>query len=471
MKLYLEKGMFAMGSFLHSKDFIQFCHKVFDNLPIAIDLLDKDGRIIYINKVFKDFLDISERDVTGVLVTDISPTSRFLEVLHSKQAEIAWRHKFHNGRDAIVHRIPILEDDGRLMGGFGIVLFQNFDELKEVMEKYRVLDKELKLYKNEIARMNPAKYSLDDIIGSTDEIKKCKEKVKKVAKFNSNVLILGESGVGKELFAHAVHNASQNRDMPFISLNCSAIPESLLESELFGYEEGSFTGAKKGGNMGKFELANRGTIFLDEIGEMPYHMQAKLLRVLQEKEVERIGGKNPIKLNVRVICATNRCLEEMVKKGEFREDLYYRLNVLAIEVPPLRKRKEDIPLFIDRFIMEFHRESGLFRHTPQNVLEILMNYSWHGNIRELRNVVEKMCVNSDDVNISINDLPPYIIIGSIKNKSEVKQGGLHNIIESVEKEVILNTLKECGFNKSEAAKKLNIPRPTLYRKIEEYGLI
>ncbi len=464
--------MFEMSVFFHSKDFIQFCHKVFDNLPIAIDFLDKDGRIIYINKAFKDFLDISDKDVSGMLVTDVNPTSRFMEVLHSKQAEIAWRHKFHNGRDAIVHRIPILNDDGGLIGGFGVVLFQNFNELKEVMEKYRVLDKELKLYKNEIARMNPAKYSLDDIIGNTEEIIKCKEKVKKVAKFNSNVLILGESGVGKELFAHAVHNESQNRDMPFISVNCSAIPENLLESELFGYEEGSFTGAKKGGNMGKFELANRGTIFLDEIGEMPYHMQAKLLRVLQEKEVERIGGKNPIKLNVRVICATNRSLEEMVKKGEFREDLYYRLNVLTIEVPPLRKRKDDIPLFIDKFISEFHRESGLFRHTPENVMEVLKNYSWHGNIRELKNVIEKMCVNSDDVNISINDLPPYIINNSIKNKFEEKQkqGGLNNIIESVEKEVILNTLKECGYNKSEAAKKLNIPRVTLYRKIEEYGL-
>lgn len=459
-----------MGVFLHSKDFIQFCHKVFDNLPIAIDFLDKDGRMMYINKAFKDFLNISDQDVTGMLVTDVNPTSRFMEVLHSKQAEIAWRHKFHNGKDAVVHRIPILDDDGELIGGFGVVLFHNFNELKEVMEKYRVLDKELKLYKNEIARMNPAKYSLEDIIGSTEEIIKCKEKVKKVAKFNSNVLILGESGVGKELFASAVHNASQNREMPFISLNCSAIPENLLESELFGYEEGSFTGAKKGGNMGKFELANRGTIFLDEIGEMPYHMQAKLLRVIQEKEVERIGGKNPIKLNVRVICATNRDLEEMVKKGEFREDLYYRLNVLTIEVPPLRKRKDDIPLFIDRFITEFYRESGLFRHTPQNVMDILKNYGWHGNIRELKNVVEKMCVNSDDVNISINDLPPYIITNSIKNKFEEKQGGLNSIIESVEKEVILSTLKECGYNKSEAAKKLNIPRVTLYRKIEEYGL-
>jgi transcriptional regulator with PAS, ATPase and Fis domain len=222
--------------------------------------------------------------------------------------------------------------------------------------------------------------------------------------------------------------------------------------------------------MGKFELANGGTIFLDEIGEMPYHMQAKLLRVLQEKEIERIGGKNPIKLDVRVICATNRNLEEMVKKGKFREDLYYRLNVLTIEVPPLRKRKDDIPLFIDKFMSEFYRESGLFRQTPENVMEIFKSYSWPGNIRELKSVVEKVCVNSEDANISINDLPPYIINSSVKDKLSDKQAGLGKIIELVEKEVILNTLKECGYNKSETAKKLNIPRATLYRKIEEYGL-
>lgn len=459
-----------MAAFLHSKDFMKFCHKVFDNLPIAIDFLDKDGRMMYINKAFKDFLGITDKEVTGMMVTEVNSTSRFLEVLHSKQAEIAWRHKFPNGRDAIVHRIPIIEDDGELLGGFGVVLFQDYNELETVMEKYRILDRQLKLYKNEIARMNPAKYSLNDIIGNTPEMIKCKEKVKKVAKFNSNVLILGESGVGKELFANAVHNESQKKDMPFIGINCSAIPENLLESELFGYEEGSFTGAKKGGNMGKFELANGGTIFLDEIGEMPYHMQAKLLRVLQEKEIERIGGKNPIKLDVRVICATNRNLEEMVKKGKFREDLYYRLNVLTIEVPPLRKRKDDIPLFIDKFMGEFYRESGLFRHTPENVMEILKNYSWPGNIREIKNVVEKICVNSEDANISINDLPPYIINSSVKEKLIDRQAGLGKIIESVEKEVILQTLKECGNNKSEAAKKLNIPRATLYRKIEEYGL-
>jgi transcriptional regulator with PAS, ATPase and Fis domain len=338
------------------------------------------------------------------------------------------------------------------------------------MERYRILNKQLKLYKNEIARMNRAKHTLNDIIGDTPEILKCKEKVKKVAKFNSNVLILGESGVGKELFAHAIHDESQKRDMPFISINCSAIPENLLESELFGYEEGSFTGAKKGGNMGKFELANGGTIFLDEIGEMPYHMQAKLLRVLQEKEIERIGGKSTIKLDVRVICATNRNLEEMVKKGKFREDLYYRLNVLTMEIPPLRKRKEDIPLFIEKFMSEFYMESGLYRHTPDNVMSILKNYSWPGNIRELKNVVERICVNSEEADISINDLPPYIINRSVRDKIIDKQAGLGKIVESVEREVILNTLKECGNNKSEVDKKLNIPRATLYRKIEEYGL-
>jgi transcriptional regulator with PAS, ATPase and Fis domain len=459
-----------MPAFLNTVEFFEFCHKVFEHLPIPIDFLDRDGRLIYINKAFIDFLQVPEDQVLGRLVTDVNSTSRFLEVLKSKKAEIAWGHKFPNGREALVHRIPILEDNGDLMGGFGVILFEDIDKMKEVMEKNRVLDRELKLYKNEIARMNSTKYNLGDILGRSPVMIKCKEKVKKVARFNSNVLITGESGVGKELFAHAIHMESDRGDMPFDRLNCSAIPKNLLESELFGYEDGAFTGAKKGGSIGKFELANGGTIFLDEIGDMPYHMQVKILRVLQEKEVERIGGKNPIKLNVRVICATNKDLQEMVKEGKFREDLYYRLNVLTIEVPSLKNRKEDIPILVERFLGEFYKESGLYRNMPGNVMNIMMDYNWPGNVRELKNVIEKMCVNSDDVTISINDLPPYIINDSIKDRYEDKAAGLNKILESVEKEIIMNTLKECGNNKSEAAKKLNIPRARLYRKIEEFGI-
>ncbi|MCY6372145.1 sigma-54 interaction domain-containing protein [Clostridium ganghwense] len=463
-----------MAHFFCCKEFYDFCQDVFGKLPIPIDVLDKDGRLIYINDAFADFLEKSKEEMLGKVVSDVDSNTRFIETLRGKQAEIAWKHKFRNGKEAIVHRIPILDDDGKVTGGFGMVLFEDISKLQEVMDKCNVLDRELRMYKNTIAKLNCAKYNLSSIIGISKTITDCKNKVKKIAKVNLNVLITGESGVGKELFAHSIHNASNRRDEPFVSINCSAIPENLIEAELFGYEDGAFTGAKKGGNIGKFQLANGGTIFLDEIGEMPMHMQAKLLRVLQEREVQPIGSRTQVKLNVRVICATHKNIEEMVEKGEFREDLYYRLNVLTLEVPGLRERKDDIPKLVEKFLANFYKQTGIYRCIPQSVINIFYNYDWHGNVRELKNIVEKACVNAEEVNVSINDLPPYMIKKStlnvnIANKTS-NASGLKEILDSVEKEIIMNTLKECNHNKSEVAKKLSITRTSLYRKIEEYGL-
>lgn len=455
---------------INTMEFIDFCYEVFDKLPIPIDILDTKGEIVYINKSFADFLKRPRNELIGKPVIEVNPGSKFLETLHQKTAEIACKHRFENGKEAIVHRIPIIDDNGKVIGGFGMVLFEDLSKMQEVMDKYKLIAGELKLYKNEIAKLNKAKYDMQDIIGNSAAIAKCKDKVRKFARVNSNVLIVGESGVGKELFAHSIHNESKREDKPFICINCSAIPENLLESELFGYEDGAFTGAKKGGNIGKFQLANEGTIFLDEIAELPLHMQAKLLRVLQEREIQPIGARGTIKIDVRVICATHKNLEDMVRQDKFREDLYYRLNVLTLDIEPLRNRQDDIPLLIDKFLTAFYKETGMYRNIPKNVMDILVSYNWPGNVRELRNIVEKICVNAEDVNISIGDLPPYIIKGSMKGKAIKENGGLKEILDSVEKEVIINTLKECNHNKSEAAKKLNIPRASLYRKLEEYGL-
>lgn len=459
-----------MRKFIGSEEFLEFCHSAFDNIPVAIDFLDNQGRMIYINKAFSDFLQISIEDMVGKIVTDINPTSKFLITLNNKKADIATRHKFPNNREAICHRIPIFDNEGNLIGGFGMLLFEEVKEMKAVLDRCEMLDKEIKLYKNEIAKVNKGKYNLGDIIGNSKAINKCKKNVKKVARVNLNVLILGESGVGKELFAHAIHNESNRANMPFISINCSAIPENLLESELFGYEDGSFTGAKKGGNIGKFELANGGTIFLDEIGDMPYYMQAKILRVLQEKEIVRVGGKRPIPIDVRVVSATHKNLINMIEEGKFREDLYYRLNVLNIEVPPLRDRIEDIPNLVEGFLMNFYKESGLYRRVPNNVMQSLKSYHWPGNIRELKNVIEKACVSADNINISEDDLPKYMLNSSIRKNAKDNAGGLYSIVQSVEKEVIEKALKQCKGNKSEAAKILQIPRVTLYRKMKDLGL-
>lgn len=454
-----------MGNFIGSKEFLEFCHGAFDNIPIAVDFLDNEGRMIYINKVFSDFLQIPINEMVGKIVTDINPTSKFLISLNNKKADIAARHKFPNGKEAICHRIPILDNDGNLIGGLGMLLFEEIQQMKTILDKCKLLDKELKLYKNEIARVNTSRYNLDDIIGQSQQMIKCKKDVKKTAKVNLNVLITGESGVGKELFAHAIHHESERANMPFVTINCSAIPENLLESELFGYEEGAFTGAKKGGKIGKFEIANGGTIFLDEIGDMPYYMQAKILRTLQEKEIARVGGQDTIPIDVRVISATHKNLLNMIKHGEFREDLYYRINVLNIDVPPLRNRKDDIKALIDEFLLRFYIESGMYRKIPNSVMKILINYSWPGNVRELKNVVDKMCVSAENVNIDLNDLPKFLINDSIMEKITIEDMGLNAIVNNVEKEVIESTLKLCNFNKSEAAKMLKIPRVTLYRKI------
>lgn len=460
-----------MDKIVNTTAFLDFCYEVFDKFPVPIDILDGKGKIVYINKSFADFLKRSRNEIIGRSVVEVDSSSQFLETLSKKAADIACIHRFENGREALVHRIPIIDDDGKVIGGFGMVLFEDLGKMQEIMDKYKqLIAGELKLYKNELAKVNKAKYVLQDIIGDSGSILKCKEKVKKFARVNSSVLIVGESGVGKELFAHSLHNESKRREKPFVSINCSAIPENLLESELFGYEEGSFTGAKKGGNMGKFQLANEGTIFLDEIADMPLHMQAKLLRVLQEKEIQPIGARGTIKIDVRVVCATHKNLEEMVALGKFREDLYYRLNVLTLDIEPLRNRREDIPVLADKFLTTFYKETGMYRNIPKNIMNILVSYNWPGNVRELRNIVEKICVNAEDVNISISDLPPYVIKGSMKGKAIKEGGGLKEILDSVEKEVIINALKECGHNKSEAAKKLCIPRASLYRKIEEYGL-
>lgn len=452
------------------KDFMRFCQNVFDSLPIGVDILDKQGKIIYINSAFSTFLGPPIEDMIGKLVTDVNPGSGFLDTLKRKQAEINIKHSFNNGKEAIVHRMPIYDDKGEVIGGMGMLVFDNVDKMQEVLNKFKMVDKELKLYKNEMARLNSAKYNLSHIIGVSKEIEDSKNKVRKFAAVNSSVLILGESGVGKELFAHSIHNESKRANMPFVSINCSAIPENLIEAELFGYEDGAFTGAKRGGNLGKFHLANGGTIFLDEIAEMPLHMQAKLLRVLQEREVVPIGAKAPQPIDVRVISATCKNLEKMLMAGKFREDLYYRLNVLTLEIPPIRERKSDIPILIKRFLDNFYKETGMFRHVSPNVMEILANYNWKGNIREIRNVVEKMSVNADDVNIGIGDLPAYIVKDGLKERTASKSGGLSQMLSAIEKEIIINVLKECNYNKTEASKKLQIPRQSLYRKIDEYGL-
>jgi len=320
-----------------------------------------------------------------------------------------------------------------------------------------VIKKDYKLIKNQLESKSTAMIKVIELI-------------EHIADTKATVMIYGETGTGKELAAQALHNFSSRKDKPFIKVNCAAIPEALLESELFGYEKGAFTGAAAR-KPGKFELANGGSIFLDEIGDVSPVVQVKLLRVLQEREIEHLGGTTTIKIDVRIIAATNKNLEELVKKGTFREDLYYRLNVVPIMLPALRERKEDIPMLVDSFLSKSSFISGRQqKQISEEALGKLMNYSWPGNIRELENIIERCVVITQTNHITEEDLPAHIIkYSQILNDGE-ENLKLDDVLDYTEKDIIIKTLKECGGNRTKASAIMGISRRSLHRKIIKYNI-
>lgn len=454
-------------TFLNEEDFKIF-GDVFLQLPLPMVVVGTDEKIAFINHAYAMYLKEEQKNMVGRPITDFVPNSRVPFVLKSKQAEIFNYHRYVggtlDGEETIVHLIPIMDKKNNIKGCFGMLLFQNIDDLMELTIKNKTLRDELEFYKKELKYLQNTKYTLDNILGSSKAVKDMKEEIIRFAPGNSTILIHGESGSGKELVAHSIHNASKRSMYPFLRLNCAAIPENLFESEFFGYEAGAFTGAAKGGKKGKFELANHGTLFLDEIGELPLFMQAKLLRVLQEKEFTRVGGDKEISVDVRIIAATNRSLEDMVREGKFREDLYFRLNILNIDVPPLRDRTEDLKELVSYCLEKLYNENGVLKVIDTQALEILKKYSWKGNIRELNNVIEKMYFTADKTTIDISHIPPNIMSDVVSNDIDVSTGeGLDTMLEELENRTVELVLKETDNNISKTAKILNISRPRLYR--------
>lgn len=449
---------------------ISTMNKIFDPITVCIILIDKDTKVRMINKAFADYLGYKKEDIIGKKVKEVDRNTRFPYVFKTKKAEIAWKHKFENGHTAIVHRIPVLDDEGEINYGFGMVLFEDMKEFKDIIEKNKLLETELNHYKKRLKELSGAKYSWDNIISKNKNMAYIKQIGKKAAMTSSNVLILGESGTGKELYAHSIHNDSPRHLAPFVKVNCAAIPSDLLESELFGYEEGAFTGAKKGGKVGKFELANGGSIFLDEIGDMPLNMQSKLLRVLQEREIERIGSNKTKSIDVRIIAATNHNLKELVNKGEFREDLYYRLNVMTIEIPPLRERYDDIEDLATLLLKKISSQLGKYvNKISTRAMEYLNIHSWPGNVRELENVLERAVNLTDNDTILPIHLPSYLTQKEIKQRSgPIKT--MKYIVEEAEKKAIKSALEYTNWNKLKTAKLLQISRSSLYDKIERYNI-
>jgi len=342
----------------------------------------------------------------------------------------------------------------------------NIDKLSLIVNR-ALENSSLKRQNRELLNQLKKKYSFENIIGKSTAMKKMFEIIELVAPSRANVLIYGESGTGKEMIADAIHHNSPRRDKPYVKVHCAALPETLLESELLGHEKGAFTGAISR-KRGRFELANTGTIFLDEIGEISLQTQVKLLRVVQEREFERVGGEEPIKVDVRIISATNKFLKDEIEKGKFREDLYYRLNVVSIHVPLLRERNDDIPLMVHKFIEEFSEENNKdIDGITNGALQALMANKWPGNVRELRNVIESIVVLTKANIISEQDLPSYIMAKDEKTSLKIPAGV---DLAEAEKRLILFTLDNTGGNKTRASEILRIGRKTLHRKLAEYGL-
>ena len=431
-----------------------------------IVVVNKNGYIENMSQAYGDFLGIQVQNAIGRHVTEVIENTRMDIVVKTGVPETGETQDIH-GEKMIATRIPIRKN-GMVIGAYGRVLVRNTRELHMLHDKLSSIEMELNMYKRTFEKINTAKYTVDDIIGDCSIMQDLKDSVRKVAKTNSNVLIMGESGTGKELFAHSIHAGSMRRKAPFVCVNCGSIPEQLIESELFGYEEGAFTGARKGGKIGLFPAAHGGTIFLDEIGELPLPMQVRLLRVLQDREIQRVGSNVREKVNVRVVAATNRNLYQMVKKGEFRSDLYYRLNVVTLHLPLLRERKEDLPLLIQMILSKISKKESLGAiEVSREAMDHLLRYDWPGNVRELENVLER-AINFTDAGekIKAKNLPERIT-GSMVSQTVMP---LKELMENTEKDAIKDALLRCRNCKAKAANELGISRTTLYEKMMKYEI-
>ena len=431
-----------------------------------IVVVNKNGYIENMSQAYGDFLGIQVQNAIGRHVTEVIENTRMDIVVKTGVPETGETQDIH-GEKMIATRIPIRKN-GMVIGAYGRVLVRNTRELHMLHDKLSSIEMELNMYKRTFEKINTAKYTVDDIIGDCSIMQDLKDSVRKVAKTNSNVLIMGESGTGKELFAHSIHAGSMRRKAPFVFVNCGSIPEQLIESELFGYEEGAFTGARKGGKIGLFPAAHGGTIFLDEIGELPLPMQVRLLRVLQDREIQRVGSNVREKVNVRVVAATNRNLYQMVKKGEFRSDLYYRLNVVTLHLPLLRERKEDLPLLIQMILSKISKKESLGAiEISREAMDHLLRYDWPGNVRELENVLER-AINFTDAGekIKAKNLPERIT-GSMVSRTVMP---LKELMENTEKDAIKDALLRCRNCKAKAANELGISRTTLYEKMMKYEI-
>lgn len=482
--------------YLTATQMIQFLHQAYEQLKAFYETVNEtiDASVTVINKNelvctwtegAERLFSIKKQDIIGQPITDFFDRKKLeiLQSLHRGKNITDHQHQPRSDLFVLINSNPVYFNK-QIIGA--VVSETDITNQIVLNEKLFTMSTEVHRLEQEVAKYKDSIDPFHTIKGKSTAIQKTIHFAKKVCSVKSTVLILGESGVGKEVFAKAIHETSEHRNAPLISINCGAIPPSLFESELFGYERGAFSGANHKGKKGKIELAMGGTLFLDEIGEMPLDMQVKLLRVLQERKFYRVGGEKEIETDFRIIAATNRDLQQLMKSGQFREDLYYRLNVVSIHIPPLRKRREDIielvHYFLNDFSISYQRPIQKF---PQEVMHELLHYDWPGNIRELRNIAERLVVFTTDGVIKKDYLPFY---GNSTNNEDdqVATASLHTQKENLEtegtilplqtemdqheKKVIERALHKLNGNKLECAKQLGITRATLYNRLKRLGI-
>jgi transcriptional regulator with PAS, ATPase and Fis domain len=437
--------------------------------------IDTAGQVVYVNEKYLPALGLNHvSEAIGRPIEEIIPNSLMRRVVETGKPILL--DIMELGREQlVVTRMPIEDEKKRIIGAIGFVLFDHLDSLKPLIARVNQLENELRSARRQLSQPRSARFTFEDFVGETSAIAQAKELARRAARQSVTVLLSGETGTGKEMLAQAIHNASSRAEKPFVSVNLAAIPDTLIESEFFGAVAGAYTGADRKGREGKFRLADGGTLFLDEVGEMPLQLQAKLLRALQEREIEPLGSDRVVKVDVRVIAATNVDLQKRVNEGAFRSDLFYRLNVLAITLPPLRDCADDLPAICTRLLDDI-RTSGDYvnpRITP-SALAVLARYDWPGNVRELRNILERALILSDSGRLTGEDFERILPVGSARAAAPERAAGavvpLAQAEAAFEKQTLEHALFASNGQITEAAKRLRISRATFYKKLSKYGL-
>ena len=457
-----------------SSELTEILEGSFDGILVT----DKDGKILFVNSSYERVAEIKKSDMEGKSMKDlINPVwmpNSVAYIVAEQKTTVSKRQVVKSGRHIMVTGRPIFDDDGEIK--MIIINARDITEIYDLSEELQKSKSTEKLYMERLSEFSDMSKDISPIVAVSKEMKKALSLAEKVANFQATVLILGESGVGKEEIAKFIHKNSMRKDKPFVTINCGAIPDNLLESELFGYEKGAFTGAMQSGKEGLLEVAEGGTVFLDEIGETPLDFQVKLLRFLETKEVRRVGSTKARNIDVRVLAATNRNLMEMIDEGTFREDLYYRLNVVQITVPSLKVRKDDIMPLASFFLQKYNKKYGQEKLLTFEIVEELEKHEWVGNVRELKNVIENMVIVSNNEYLQIDDLPwavtkrPSAALGGSMIEVAAASGmTLTEASEEVERMMITNALETCSSTR-ELAAKLGVNQSTIVRKMQKYGI-